>query len=174
MTSERGGSRTRITECRWLHVPYGLVDAIVRRDPRALVASGGRVVDGEVCIELTAHLPGIGLEVAAEVAITVGAAEELPGPIPSVRVPLSWQATHAEHLFPEMYGYLEAFPTTSSATELAIVGEYVPPLGAVGAVVDHAVMHRIAEESVVELLEAIATEIKERRHAFDEVPGPHG
>lgn len=167
---------TRITECRWLHMPYVLVDAIVRENPLALIGSGRRRVDDEIRVELTAHMPGTGLAVAAEAAITVGAAEEHPGPIPSVRVPMEWRATHGHQFFPEMHAYFEAFPTTPTDTELAIVGEYTPPLGAVGVVVDHAVMHRVASETVAELLEAIATEIKRRRrtHGFDEERGPDG
>ncbi len=167
---------TRITECRWLHMPYLLVDAIVRDDPVALLAKGGRRVGDEVRIELTAHMPGTGIAMAAEAAVEVGEAEEHPGPIPSVRIPLAWRATHGEHLFPQMEAYFEAFPTTPTDTELAIVGEYHPPLGPVGALVDHTVMHRVASETVAELLEAIAGEIKHRRrtHAFDEVLGPEG
>ena len=167
---------TRITECRWLHMPYAVVDTIVRSDPVGIFASGGRLVDDEVRMELTAHMPGTGIAVAAEAALRVGDAEEHSGPIPSVRVPLTWRATHGQHLFPEMEAYFEAFPTTPTDTELAIVGEYVPPLGTVGAVVDHTVMHRVASETVMELLEAIAGEIKHRRrtHAFDEVLGPDG
>ena len=171
-----GHGLTRITECRWLHMPYSIVDAIVRDDPLDLLAAGGRRIDDEVRIELTAHMPGTGLAVAAEAAFRVGEAEEHPGPIPSVRVPLAWRATHGQHVFPEMEAYFEAFPTTPTDTELAIVGEYTPPLGVLGAVVDHALMHRVASEAVAELLEAIAGEIKHRRrtHAFDEVLGSDG
>ena len=167
---------TRVTECRWLHMPYALVDTLVREDPLALLASGGRLVDDEVHMELSAHMPGTGIAVAAEAAFEVGDVEDHPGPIPSVRVPLSWRATHGQQFFPRMDAYFEAFPTTPTDTELAIVGEYEPPLGAVGALVDHTVMHRVASEAVAELLEAIAGEIKHRRrtHAFDEVLGTDG
>ncbi|HSF84513.1 MAG TPA: hypothetical protein VLG28_02485 [Acidimicrobiia bacterium] len=167
---------TRITECRWLHMPYALVDTIVRDSPLELLGTGGRIVDDELRIELTAHMPGTGIAVAAEAAVEVGEVEDHPGPIPSVRVPLAWRATHGQHLFPEMHAYFEAFPTTPTDTELAIVGEYDPPLGAVGAVVDHALMHKVASEAVAELLESIALEIKHRRrtHAFHEVHGPDG
>ncbi len=167
---------TRITECRWLHIPYSLVNGIIRDDPVGVIAGGGRPSADGARVELTAHLPGIGVAVAAEVAIAVGSPEEHPGPIPSVRVPLVWRPTHGHHMFPEMKAHLEAFPTTSADTELAIVGEYVPPLGAVGALVDHALMHRVAAETVAELLEAVAAEIKERRHAhtFEDLVGPDG
>jgi hypothetical protein len=66
-----------------------------------------------------------------------------------------------------MEASLEAFPTSKTTTELAIAGQYEPPLGTVGVIADHRVMHRVTSEVVEALLESIAREIKNRRSRYE-------
>lgn len=157
-------------------MPYRLVARVLAEDPAGIMAGVGRVDGDEIITELTAHLPHTHVAVGAAAAIAVGEVEEVAGPIPSLRIPLRFRGVHGTHLFPVMEASLEAFAATPDETELAIAGEYSPPLGAVGALVDHALMHRVAESSVAELLEVIVHEIKNRRrmHELDRAPSPDG
>ncbi len=150
-----------------MRLPFATVARVLSEDTAAVIAGAGRVEGGEIFAELTAHVPHTHIAVGAEAVIEIGDLERVPGPIPSLRIPLQLRGPSGTHLFPVMDAFLEAFPTTPNDTELAIVGEYVPPMGAVGVVADHALMHRIAADSVAELLEVVVHEIKNRRRMYE-------
>ncbi len=154
-----------------MRMPYALVARLLREDPAGVIAATGHTEAGEVHGHLVTHVPGTALEFGAEASIEVGDPEEVPGPIPSLRIPLQWHGAGESHLLPDMSAYLEAFPAPRNETELAIVGEYTPPLGAIGAAVDHALMHRVASGAAAGLLEAVVHEIKNRRSTY-EFDGP--
>jgi hypothetical protein len=79
-------------------------------------------------------------------------------------VPISWKATFPEQLFPVLVGRLELVPVEKSLTRLTVSGMYEPPLGRLGALIDDAIMHSVAEATVRELTESIATHLQ---------PGPN-
>ncbi len=148
-------------------MPYEVVARVVAADPEGIVAAGGRRQEGELHLDLTAHVPVLGVQVAADAVVAVGDAEHVSGPIPSLRVPISWRSPRHPHALPVMEARLEAFPTSETTTEIAIAGQYEPPLGAVGVIADQRVMHRITSEVAEALLEAIAREIKNRRSLYE-------
>lgn len=74
-------------------------------------------------------------------------------------VPISWKATFAEKLFPVMTGKIELAPSGQDETRLTVSGMYEPPLGKVGAQIDEALMHNVAEGTVRELAESIAAKL---------------
>ena len=84
-------------------------------------------------------------------------------------VPVTWQATFIKRLFPVMTGKVELAPVDPRTTRLTVCGMYQPPLGSLGKQLDDALMHRVAEATVKELAEAIATELDA---APDAVSGP--
>jgi hypothetical protein len=72
---------------------------------------------------------------------------------------IEWEPTGQSHLLPSFQGTLEASaegPTTS----LRLSGTYHPPLGAVGAVSDGLIGHRLASHSVESFLTAIALRVE--------------
>jgi hypothetical protein len=75
-------------------------------------------------------------------------------------VPLTWRATFPKKLFPEMTGKIELAPTDKDVTRLTVSGMYQPPLGKLGEQLDEAVMHNVAEATVKELAESIATRLE--------------
>ncbi len=154
-----------------MRMPYALVARFLREDPAGVIAAVGHSEAGKVHAHLVAHVPGTAFEFGAEAIIEVGDLEDVAGPIPSLRIPVQWHGAGESHLLPEMVAHLEAFPATANDTELAIVGEYTPPLGALGAAVDHALMHRVASDAANGLLEAVVHEIKNRRSTY-EFDGP--
>ena len=104
-----------------------------------------------------------GIELATEVKLTVRKASEgvaQPASRPAVIVDLAWEALHNPGLFPTMLAQVEASPLTPTETQLEIRGEYSPPLGMLGAAIDAAVGHRIAEASVHHFLMDIVAQIQ--------------
>jgi hypothetical protein len=71
-------------------------------------------------------------------------------------VPVSWKATFPEQLFPVLTGRLELVPVEAELTRMTVSGMYEPPLGRLGALIDEAVMHTVAEATVREVTESIA------------------
>jgi carbon monoxide dehydrogenase subunit G len=74
-------------------------------------------------------------------------------------VPITWKATGPKALFPVMNGRIELVPSGTSETRLTVSGMYEPPLGKLGAQLDQALMHNVAEGTVRELAEAIAKKL---------------
>lgn len=75
-------------------------------------------------------------------------------------VPVTWKATFPERLFPVLTGRLEIVPVEKQKTRLTVSGMYEPPLGRLGALIDDAVMHSVAEATVRELTESIAKQLR--------------
>jgi hypothetical protein len=75
-------------------------------------------------------------------------------------VPISWKATFPEQLFPVLVGRLELIPVDPGVTRLTVSGMYEPPLGRLGALIDDAVMHSVAEATVREVTESIGKQLE--------------
>jgi hypothetical protein len=75
----------------------------------------------------------------------------------SVRIPLRWQADGAEWLFPHMEAELVVSEITPELTHLALRGTYRPPMEGLGSVLDRLAFHRVAEATVRNFLERLAT-----------------
>ena len=74
-------------------------------------------------------------------------------------VPISWQPTFGRKLFPVMNGKVDVAPVSKDETRLTVSGMYEPPLGKLGEQLDEALMHRVAEGTVRELAEQIASKL---------------
>jgi hypothetical protein len=74
-------------------------------------------------------------------------------------VPVSWKATFPEHMFPVLVGRLELVPIDTKVTRLTLSGMYEAPLGRLGALIDDAIMHSVAEATVREVAESIAKQL---------------
>lgn len=97
-----------------------------------------------------------GVSMRKRVTIELGVPEQVGD---WTNVPITWKATFPEQLFPIMTGRLELVPVDHGATRLTISGMYKPPLGRLGALIDDALMHNVAEATVRELTDDIATQI---------------
>lgn len=71
-------------------------------------------------------------------------------------VPIVWEATGPTALFPTMTGKLILAAVGPDLTQLAFRGDYDPPLGAIGRVLDKVLMHRLAESSVKGFVDRVA------------------
>jgi hypothetical protein len=75
----------------------------------------------------------------------------------SAVLPLRWQATGpGGALFPALDADLALTPAGDRATRLSLAGAYRPPLGTVGAGLDKAIFHKVAQATIRSLLTRVA------------------
>lgn len=71
---------------------------------------------------------------------------------------LRWEARGAGgRLFPVLDADLTLAPAGESAALLTLAGAYRPPLGSLGAELDRLLLHRVAEATIHDFLERVAT-----------------
>jgi hypothetical protein len=104
---------------------------------------------------------GEGPRVAKRVLLEVGRPVRLPS---KLVLPLHWRAVGAEKLFPVLDADLEVAELTPGTTQLSVSARYMPPLGALGSTIDRALLHRIAEATMKDFLDQIATTLLEDAH----------
>jgi hypothetical protein len=93
-----------------------------------------------------------------------------------LQVGLRWEATGiAGDLFPVLDGDFTLRPAGAGAARLALAGVYRPPLGWLGAKLDEAVLHKIADATFSVLLRSVAdilvSSVPARGRAGDRQPG---
>ena len=72
------------------------------------------------------------------------------------RIPMTWEAVGASHVFPVFHGAVELEQLDDNYVELAIIGHYDPPLGPLGAAVDAIGLHGPAQATIDWLTTALA------------------
>ncbi len=94
--------------------------------------------------------------VAKSVTLHVGPAEiQRRG----VVYPVRWMANGAGALFPDLNAELTLSNLGPDETTLSLDGTYDPPLGALGRMIDRAVMGRVAEATVRQWVDRVAEAI---------------
>lgn len=148
----------------YVNHPYATVRAALHEDARTLFVEATRSAAsraGSVAAGLHVNLGG--LEVGAEIAVSVYRVDDVEkGPLgrPATLVELEWEAAKAPGFFPLMSARLWAYSLTATETQLDFEGVYEPPMGVVGAALDSAVGHRIAEASVHRFVTDVATHLR--------------
>jgi hypothetical protein len=77
----------------------------------------------------------------------------------SVMMLVSWSAVGGPPLFPRMEGTLHADPHGSQSTRLTLNARYDPPMGALGNLIDRALMHRLAQSTMDDFVLRLATSL---------------
>ena len=114
-----------------------------------------------VASELHVNIGGI--EFGTDIDISVKSVEEQPKTAmssPMTRIFLEWQAAKMPGLFPFMKAELQIYPLTATETQLSLSGNYEPPLGVVGSLIDSVVGHRIGEASVHQFITDVAVYLR--------------
>jgi hypothetical protein len=93
-----------------------------------------------------------GLRVARRVTVRLGRPIQFPS---KLALPMSWEPSG--WLLPRLDGELELGALGKQRTQLALSGNYEPPLGTVGRTVDRLALHRIAEATIKDFLDRVAT-----------------
>ena len=109
------------------------------------------------------HVKFGGIEIGTDIAITVKSIEERPKKemsSPTTLISLEWEAAKMPGLFPFMQAELSIYPLTSTETQLYLSGNYEPPLGVLGGLIDAVVGNRIAEASVHQFITDVAVYLR--------------
>ena len=94
--------------------------------------------------------PGFGERVlGVPVKVRLGACWTRDG---AIAIPIRWEATFFESLFPVLDGTLVVTPLDETRCRLAIEASYRPPLDRIGGLIDRVLLHRVAESTVHEFL----------------------
>ena len=148
-----------------LDLPFEEAEPLLLRNPSSWLPGLAEEAD-QHGVHLLARVGfGRGLRVRKLVEVTVGEPLRVPG---RTVLPVAW-TTGAEHSpLPAMEGDIELAPFGEAASQLAMSGRYTPPYGSVGAALDRALLHRVAEATVRDFVRRVAraleADAKRRRH----------
>jgi hypothetical protein len=156
-------SQPRQLHCyQYVTVPYEKVRDALKRDAvgifkRATSSATSRARE----LVATLRVDVGPLEIGADVDIVVRGIEEKTSALGdrTTEVELGWTAANASALFPSMEATLSIYALSSEETQIDLHGRYRPPLGVVGNTVDALVGHRVAEASVLRLVQEVAARI---------------
>jgi len=71
-------------------------------------------------------------------------------------VPITWQASYIQKMFPLMTGKIGIVPVAGRATTLTVCGAYEPPPKRIVGHLDEVLVYKVAEAIVKELAESVA------------------
>jgi hypothetical protein len=148
----------------YVNRPYAKVRDGLTADPlavfqRATSAAAARA--DALASELRARIGPV--EVAADIDIRIVSVDEGISPLdtPATKITLEWRAAKNPGLFPMMRAVVSLYPLGPTETQLDLEGDYQPPLGPLGRVIDAAIGHRVAEASVHRFIEQVASYLRE-------------
>jgi len=172
-TPDTGGA-VAVLLIRHVPVPAAEVSARLSEAPGVLLGhaatSAGRTApDERHLLPLTVRLAGVRFDRTAAVGFGP-LVEEDDG---SRLLPLWWEAADHPGLFPTFAGGLEIRPDGGGA-ELRLEGQYRPPFGGAGRLVDRTVLNRAATASLETLLDDLASKLAPADPATGPGAGPGG
>lgn len=145
---------------RALDEPYEGLERALRAGPGAWLPGFEQEADDRVTGELAAEQAGG--RVRRRIEVRTGPVQRFAY---GVTVRVDWRAAQHPELYPELEGHLRLERRRDSGSSLRLDARYTPPGGAIGATVDRAVMHRVAESSVRGFLDAVISRLREGREA---------
>jgi hypothetical protein len=150
--------RERLRVSRCVARSFADVERILRVSPeRALQLAYGKAVDPNgAVISLSPYpsLPRLRVPVRVESSTPVG---EHHGAVISIR----WTATRMTHLFPVMEADLSIHPNGSEECKLILDGQYRPPLGLLGLILDRLVGRWVASTTARSFLDRLGNCIEQ-------------
>lgn len=139
--------------------------ARLARGGRLLDASQGAYGDGLSGLAKVGP-PGTWPDLSKLVMIHVG---DVAASANEARLPLRWEATGPGNgLFPALDADVAVTPAGDQATVLTLTGVYRPPLGRLGAMLDRAVLSRVAAATIRDFVGRLAQAIADSSAEDDE------
>jgi hypothetical protein len=68
-------------------------------------------------------------------------------------LPMAWRPAAGESLLPSLEADIEVAGLGPNRTQLSVSARYRPPLGALGRVIDRALLHRVAEATLKDFID---------------------
>jgi len=93
--------------------------------------------------------------ISRRLLVTAGAAQPFAY---GLLVPIEWRAAQHPERYPTLAGVLRLEPS-GPVCRLRLDAHYVPPAGRLGAAVDRALLHNVAETSVREFVQRVAARL---------------
>ena len=146
-----------------LHLPIAKVEEALLRTPAEWIprlASSAEEHGDQLLAEV--GFPVSALQLGKRVEIELGPAVRTPG---RTWLPVSWRATGPGGIFPTLEGELEVAALGPHLSQLGLSARYKPPFGLVGESLDRALLHRVAEATVRDFVERVASVLRQRRVA---------
>jgi hypothetical protein len=112
-----------------------------------------------------------GLEVGHEVRVVPGALITVDQPLELAVLDFRVEADPGPGWFPVFAGALEVISTDDCGVSVALEGEYQPPGGVLGAVVDRVGLHRLANDAIDRFFQAATERLRRGAAALDALSG---
>lgn len=144
-------------------VPFRRVQTLLAEEPHHLLqASTDDAATHGHDLLATLHASLAGIEVSRDILIDVGDLQILDDG--RCVLPISWRAARGPHLFPTADATLElwAMTATPPLVQVVLTGSYEPPLGALGAVLDRALMQGFTEAVAERFVADVAAFLNDR------------
>jgi hypothetical protein len=148
----------------YIRQPFARVRGAILKDPRRIFSRATTLASERaerLASSLRAQVAGIelGKQIHIEVMGSADTRYDDAGLPTETRIELQWTALGRAALFPTMKAELVVRSLSAVETQLEFVGSYQPPLGAVGAVIDAVVGHRVAESCVQQFVVDVARQV---------------
>lgn len=134
---------------RGLDAPVERLEDVLRAGPERWVP--GFADDGGRTTAVLRYQQG-GRHIERTIEVEVGPVQRFAY---GVSVRLDWRAARHSELYPELEGHLRVERKDPAGARLRFDARYAPPAGQVGAVVDRAVMHRVARASLEDFVDRV-------------------
>ena len=135
------------------HVPVGLGVVQARIDEVRSSLEGWAGVAYREGEELHAKVGPGEMGYAKEIRLGIGPGEVRPA---GIVYPVTWTAAGAEVLFPRLQADLILSHLGPGRTKLTLEGNYDPPMGRVGRMIDRIILKNLAESTVQDWVDRIA------------------
>lgn len=112
-----------------------------------------------------------GVDVGHEVRVVPGEVVTVDQPLELAVVDFRIEADPGPGWFPVFEGALEVISTDDCGVSVALQGEYHPPGGLLGAVVDRVGLHRLADNSIDRFFQAASDRLRRGAAALDALIG---
>jgi len=142
-----------------IEMPFEHLEAALLDHPESWIPGLARKAgeDGEQLLVEVGFEPS-GRRVEREVEISFGGPMRFPS---QTVLPMSWKPTTGGRLLPALEADLEMAPLTPTRSHLSVSARYRPPLGGIGRALDRALLHRVAESTMKDFLDRVATELEQ-------------
>ena len=112
-----------------------------------------------------------GLEVSHPVRVVPGELITVDQPLELAVLPFRLEADRGPGWFPVLDAELEVISTADCGIDVALVGEYHPPGGVLGSVVDRAGLHRLADDAIDQFFRSVVGRLRQDGAALDALAG---
>lgn len=112
-----------------------------------------------------------GLEVGHQVRVVPGDLVTVDQPLELAVFSFRVEADRGPGWFPVLDAELEVISTADCGIQVALEGEYHPPGGLLGAVVDRAALHRFADDAIDQFFHSVVGRLRRDGAAIDALAG---